>query len=182
MQWRQGFMLDGEPRLDGADAFDGVVEGAAVDVAEANGADSLGALIKVANTLIERELNNRVSTLVPGLDLTGPQVTLLVYLYDSKGRTVTQKEIADRFVLSHPTIRGIVRRLEKAGLIDLSSLSQDRRQVVLSLSKRGFEIIDRHIDAIRAVMEDVNRRIVGPLDEDQQECFAAELRRIIRAF
>lgn len=175
MQWWQG-MMDGDAGSQGERAVP-------VDIGEApDGPQSIGSLIKVANTLIERELNNRVAALLPDLGLTGPQVTLLVYLYDSKGRTVTQREVADRFVLSHPTIRGIVRRLEKAGLVDLSQLGSDRRQIVLSLSGKGFDTVDRHIDDIRMVMEDVNSRIVGDMDADEIHRFMHELNRIIRAF
>ena len=58
--------------------------------------DEIGPQIKIANTLIEKELNSRVASLISEYPLTGPQITLMVYLYESKGRTITQKEVADR--------------------------------------------------------------------------------------
>ncbi|KFF31169.1 MarR family winged helix-turn-helix transcriptional regulator [Bifidobacterium bombi] len=175
MQWLQGAMSVGDSVEPAMTAVRNAVEDGQDD-------GNLASLIKVANTLIERELNNRVAELLPGLSLTGPQITLLVYLYDSKGRTVTQKEVADRFVLSHPTMHGIVSRLERAKLVDLSHLNNDRRQVVLSLSEHGFETIDRHIDEIRAILNDINTRIVSGIGEGESEHFVSALSRIIRSF
>ncbi|MGL6207861.1 MAG: MarR family winged helix-turn-helix transcriptional regulator, partial [Lactobacillus panisapium] len=94
--------------------------------------NQLGPKIKIANTVIEKELNNRFAEMFKKYSLTGAQISLLVFLYDSKGRTITQKEIADTFVLSHPTIRGIVKRLEDNNLISTSHLKNDQRQIVLT--------------------------------------------------
>lgn len=146
------------------------------------GADSLGPLIKVANTLIEKELNNRVASMFEGYSLTGPQITLMVYLHDAHGHAVTQREIADRFVLSHPTIRGIVKRLESAGLIKTSQLESDRRQILLELSDAGQRLMDRRADDIHAVMGQINARITDGLKGSEQKMLVSTLKRIIANF
>lgn len=145
-------------------------------------ADGLGPLIKVANTLIEKELNNRVASMFEGYNLTGPQITLMVYLYDAHGRTVTQREIADQFVLSHPTVRGIVKRLEGVGLIEVSRMEGDRRHIVLELAGEGRRLMDAHIDDIRDVMASVNGLIIDGLDEAEQVALGVALKRIIVNF
>lgn len=149
---------------------------------DATGADSLGPLIKVANTLIEKELNNRVASMFEGYSLTGPQITLMVYLHDMRGHSVTQREIADRFVLSHPTIRGIVKRLESAGLIVTSQLESDRRQILLELTVEGQRLMNAHIDDIHGVMRQINAKITNGLESAEQEKLVAALKHIVANF
>ncbi|MDF7664336.1 MarR family transcriptional regulator [Bifidobacterium sp. ESL0763] len=152
------------------------------ELADGHGADGLGPLIKVANTLIEKELNNRVASMFAGYSLTGPQITLMVYLHDAHGHVVTQREIADRFVLSHPTIRGIVKRLETAGLVETSQLESDRRQIVLALSDEGRRLMDARIDDIHQVMARINARIADGLGPAEQTGLVAALQRIVTNF
>lgn len=144
--------------------------------------DEIGPQIKIANTLIEKELNSRVASLISEYPLTGPQITLMVYLYESKGRTITQKEVADKFVLSHPTIRSIVKRLANHGLIDVGYLETDHRQVTLSLSNKGFQLLEKHIDDIRQTMTDVNKQIVSQLSDTDIQQLQQYLSTIIHHF
>lgn len=144
--------------------------------------NQLGPKIKIANTVIEKELNNRFAELFKKYSLTGAQISLLVYLYDSKGRTITQKEIADTFVLSHPTIRGIVKRLEDNGLIATSHLKNDQRQIVLTLSAKGFDLLDENITEIHDIMNKVNERIVAGLTETDVKQLEHILNVIIKNF
>ena len=144
--------------------------------------DEIGLQIKIANTLIEKELNSRVASLISEYPLTGPQITLMVYLYESKGRTITQKEVADKFVLSHPTIRSIVKRLANHGLIDVGYLETDHRQVTLSLSNKGFQLLEKHIDDIRQTMTDVNKQTVSQLSDTDIKQLQQYLSTIIHHF
>lgn len=144
--------------------------------------DEIGPQIKIANTLIEKKLNSRVASLISEYPLTGPQITLMVYLYESKGRTITQKEVADKFVLSHPTIRSIVKRLANHGLIDVGYLETDHRQVTLSLSNKGFQLLEKHIDDIRQTMTDVNKQIVSQLSDTDIQQLQQYLSTIIHHF
>ena len=144
--------------------------------------DEIGPQIKIANTLIEKKLNSRVASLISEYPLTGPQITLMVYLYESKGRTITQKEVADKFVLSHPTIRSIVKRLANHGLIDVGYLETDHRQVTLSLSNKGFQLLEKHIDDIRQTMTDVNKQTVSQLSDTDIQQLQQYLSTIIHHF
>ncbi len=125
----------------------------------------IGPKIKIANTLIEKELNKQFAEIFRDYSLTGAQISLMIYLYESKARQITQKEVADAFVLSHPTIRGIVKRLEANKLIATSSLESDQRQIVLKLSDKGFNLIDKNIVKIRSIMTNVNTRITKGLSD-----------------
>ncbi|MDF7668779.1 MULTISPECIES: MarR family transcriptional regulator [unclassified Lactobacillus] len=144
--------------------------------------NQLGPKFKIANTLIEKALNNRFASIFSEYSLTGAQISLMVYLYDSKGRTITQKEIADTFVLSHPTIRGIVRRLESNQLIETAHLKSDQRQIVLTLSAKGFKLIDDNIATIHQIMAETNQQIIQGMNQQDVEQLSRLLNRIISNF
>ena len=127
----------------------------------------IGPKIKIANTLIEKELNKEFGEIFRDYSLTGAQISLMIYLYDSKERKITQKEVADIFVLSHPTIRGIVKRLEANKLIVTSRLENDQRQIVLELSNEGFNLIDKNIFKIQTIMTNINKRITKDLSKQE---------------
>ncbi|MCT6891389.1 MAG: MarR family transcriptional regulator [Lactobacillus sp.] len=142
----------------------------------------IGPKIKAANTLIEKQLNNQFGEMFKDYSLTGAQISLMVFLYDAKDRTVTQKEIADMFVLSHPTIRGIVRRLEENGLIYTTHLETDQRQIVLQLSDKGFALVDKNINKIHAILDNTNEQITQGSSVVEVEQFEAFLDQIIEGF
>ncbi|AWM74260.1 DNA-binding transcriptional regulator, MarR family [Lactobacillus apis] len=142
----------------------------------------IGPKIKAANTLIEKQLNNQFGEMFKDYSLTGAQISLMVFLYDAKDRTVTQKEIADMFVLSHPTIRGIVRRLEENGLIYTAHLETDQRQIVLQLSDKGFALVDKNINKIHAILDNTNEQITQGSSVVEVEQFEAFLDQIIEGF
>jgi len=142
----------------------------------------IGPKIKAANTLIEKQINNNFAGMIKEYSLTGAQISLMVFLYDSKGRTITQKEIEDAFVLSHPTIRGIVKRLEDSELIWTSHLKTDQRQIVLTLSNKGFKLIDKNIAKIHKILDDTNEKIVGDLSSQEISHLEQILDRIIADF
>lgn len=127
----------------------------------------IGPKIKIANTLIEKELNKEFGEIFRDYSLTGAQISLMIYLYESKARQITQKEVADAFVLSHPTIRGIVKRLEANKLIVTSRLENDQRQIVLELSNEGFNLIDKNIFKIQTIMTNINKRITKDLSKQE---------------
>ena len=127
----------------------------------------IGPKIKIANTLIEKELNKQFAEIFKDYSLTGAQISLMIYLYESKARQITQKEVADAFVLSHPTIRGIVKRLEANKLIVTSRLENDQRQIVLELSNEGFNLIDKNIFKIQTIMTNINKRITKDLSKQE---------------
>ncbi|MBI0022541.1 MULTISPECIES: MarR family winged helix-turn-helix transcriptional regulator [Lactobacillus] len=142
----------------------------------------IGPKIKAANTLIEKQLNNQFGEMFKEYSLTGAQISLMVFLYEAKDRTVTQKEIADMFVLSHPTIRGIVRRLEENGLIYTTHLETDQRQIVLQLSDKGFALVDKNITKIHAILDNTNAQITQGSSVVEVEQFEAFLDQIIEGF
>ena len=144
--------------------------------------NNLGSLIKIANTLIEKKLNLRMNKLFAEYNLTGPQVTLLIYLYEAQERPVSQKEVETVFFLSHPTTRSIVKRLTSKKLIISNPSDKDRRQMILQLSKEGNKFISTNITTIYQNMDQINQKITQNLTESNQGQLIANLQQIINNF
>ena len=73
-----------------------------------------------------------------GLTLT--QAKTLSFLYGRPGKSATQKEMEIFFKVSHPTITGIVQRLERYGLVLSESSKRGRESKQVILTEKGLEI------------------------------------------
>lgn len=143
---------------------------------------NLGPKIKVANNLIEKELNYQISEIFDNYQLTGPQVALLIYLFEHQENSVTQKELEIKFTISHPTIRSIVKRLVEKDLVVTMVAERDKRQIILSLSKLGREMIKKNLNQIYQKMNLVNKKITNNLSNEEQNILLSILNQIISNF
>lgn len=73
-------------------------------------------------------------------NLTLSQVRVLEYI-SSKGGSVTQKSIEEYLDVSHPTVVGIVARLEKNGYLICYSDKTDRRNKIVAMTERSARVI-----------------------------------------
>lgn len=143
---------------------------------------NLGPKIKVANNLIEKELNNQIRKIFDNYHLTGPQVALLIYLFEHQENNVSQKELEIKFTISHPTIRSIVKRLVEQNLIVTTVAKKDKRQIILSLSETGRKIIEKNLNQIYQTMNLVDRKITNNLSNEEQKSLLNILNQIISNF
>lgn len=89
------------------------------------------------------------------LDLTAQQSFIIRYLYEQRGETVYPKEIEKRFSLTHPTVSGLLQRLEHKGFVSCLPDSNDRRFKRLELTAKAEECqkqIFQHIQTIEKTM------------------------------
>ncbi|WEE35568.1 MarR family winged helix-turn-helix transcriptional regulator [Lactiplantibacillus paraplantarum] len=133
------------------------------------GINSLGQQLKLINILTEKELNAGLQNLTP--KLTGTQVAVLMYLNDNRTIVVTQKQIEMTLQLSHPTTRGIIKRLVATGLINTSTAHNDRRQVVLTLSAAGQQFLQYHIDLIEDQLSTVENKLIFGIEPEALQTF-----------
>ena len=68
-------------------------------------------------------------------DLTASQFRVLIVLH-KHGGTLTQKELEEELGVSHPTVTGLVKRLEKQGYLAVTTDPADRRQRIICLSDK----------------------------------------------
>jgi len=83
--------------------------------------------------------------------------------------------VEEEFHLSHPTVSGILSRLEKKDFIEFRPDEQDRRVKRIYLRPKGIEYHER----IHRVIQENEQRIVRDFTEEEQRQFAALLERAI---
>lgn len=96
----------------------------------------IGMLIKGINDQIERRANLRFRP----FGLTLAQMRVLFYLRDREGERTTLRDIEEYFGVSHPTVTGILRRMEAKGLVTGEPDGADRRCRAVRLA--GSEALD----------------------------------------
>jgi len=83
--------------------------------------------------------------------LTAIQFVTLCTLYD-RGPS-SQVELVEATAVDQATIRGIIKRLKDRGLVLISTSLEDRRKVVISLSREGVKLIEKTIPKARRISE-----------------------------
>ncbi len=89
------------------------------------------------------------------MDLTGQQSFVLRYLSEHEDSVVYPKDIERRFRLTHPTVSGILQRLERKGYIICIPEPNDRRCKRITLTPAAREVqmdIRRHIKYMEQTM------------------------------
>lgn len=85
--------------------------------------DEIGFYIKKINDFLLMNANARLKK----LELTFSQFHVLMYILNGTNSTVLQKEIEQYFGLKHPTVVGLLKRMEKKELIRVEVNPEDRR-------------------------------------------------------
>jgi len=85
------------------------------------------------------------------------------------------RDIEMEFQLSHPTVSGILSRLEQKGFIELRTDPDDRRCKRIYVLSRGNECQER----MHRIMMENEQRIVQGFTREEQDQFASLLKRAI---
>lgn len=105
-------------------------------------------------------------------NLTFAQSRVFVYL-DCRGGQATQKEIEVFLGVSHPTVVGVVSRMEQNGYVTCWQ-DEDRRNKIVCLTERAQEIsieMTRH-------MQETEQKLLSPLSPAEAESLKDMLLRI----
>ncbi|MGN0306069.1 MAG: MarR family winged helix-turn-helix transcriptional regulator [Lachnospiraceae bacterium] len=100
--------------------------------------DDVGYLIK----LISDKMRAQGDSDLREYDLTFSQVRILGYLH-RYGPEATQKELETWLDVAHPTVVGLVSRLEKNGFVECCMDSKDRRNKMVRLTPKAHEIKEK---------------------------------------
>lgn len=110
----------------------------------------LGRLIRVLNTCTDQAMTNALAA----MELTGSQGRLMGYIAHSKTPPCA-KDIEEAFQLSHPTVSGLLARLEKKGFIEFRPDEHDKRCKRIYILDKGYqlhEMIHEAIDHNEAIL------------------------------
>lgn len=103
-------------------------------------------------------------------NMTFVQSMVLRHLKLHEGKA-TQKQLEDDFRVSHPTIFGIIARMENNGLIRSYTDCNDRRQKIIEMSEAGYAMEE----TIHSDIMERDRKLVDGLSEQE----VAELNRML---
>jgi DNA-binding MarR family transcriptional regulator len=132
-------------------------------------------------------LSKEVSVLVPKLiigvrknffeieELTSRQIIVLLFIYENNCAKIT--DIADNFMVSLPTITGIVDRLVKKGYLMRERDERDRRLVYVFLNNKGKKFVMR----FKATIKKRWYKVLSYLNRKEQEFYLKILKKLIKA-
>ena len=129
-----------------------------------------GHLVRVLHSCTDQAMNAALEQ----MDLTAAQGRILSYLAHCT-EPVCPKDVEKRFRLSHPTVSGILSRLEQKGFVALLSDENDRRCKRIRILPKGEECHQKIHEAIAQNEE----QLVRHFSESEQEQFRQLLSRAI---
>ncbi len=130
------------------------------------------------------QIANEISTLIPRLmttvrtsslsklNISSAQIIILVTI-----RTHGQckiKSVAKERGISPPTATGLIDRLVRSGHVRRSPDPEDRRVVMVSLTKKGENMVENYLGTIR----DVWKNILARLTAEEQKQYLRILKKI----
>ena len=118
----------------------------------------IGYLIKSINDRIKVKADNDLKS----HNLTLAQSRVLIFLKYHDGQA-SQKEIEDYLEVSHPTVVGIVSRMEKNGFLTCYFDPTDRRNKIVTLTEYAMQT-GENMDTVIGEME---AKMLRPLTKEQ---------------
>jgi DNA-binding MarR family transcriptional regulator len=105
-------------------------------------------------------------------EVTTTQFAVLARLYEVG--PISQNHLGRATAMDAATIKGVVDRLGKLGLVETAADPDDRRRLTVSLTKAGAELFVARVETARAV----SSRTVAPLTAEEARTLSALLSRL----
>ena len=129
-----------------------------------------GHMLRILHWCTDQSMTNALET----MELTAAQGHIMGYLAHCK-QAPCPRDIESEFHLSHPTVSGILSRLEQKGFIQLRTDPDDRRCKRIYVLPKGIECHE----LMHQTIQTNERRIVEGFTPEEQEQFARLLQRAI---
>ena len=124
--------------------------------------------------ILHWQFDQAVSSALAQMDLTAAQGHIMGFLSHRK-EPPCSKDIEEAFQLSHPTVSGLLSRLEKKGFIEFRPDPADRRCKRIYMLPKGHAC---HETMHRIITENEEKVVAGFSEDEKQQC-AALLQRAI---
>ena len=122
-----------------------------------------------------RLITQAYTPILTALGITYPQYLVLMVLWEKDEQPVN--DIARRLVLETNTVTPLLQRMEKLGLISRKKGEQDKRQQIVSLTKKGKQLEEEAFAQVPSCMLD--QLSACPLKYEDYQRLAQELDSII---
>lgn len=130
--------------------------------------DHVGFYVKKINDFLQINANEYLKK----YDLTFSQMHILLFIAMKNNGSVQQKEIEQYFDLKHPTVVGLLKRLEKKNLLEVRENPDDRRSNIVVVTEQSKSIVKEMIES----RDYTDRLLTQNLSVEQTE----ELKKLLR--
>ena len=121
--------------------------------------NSIGGMIKYISDKVRQKADNNLKD----HNVTLSQVRVLNFLWRENG-SCSQKQIEGFLQVSHPTVVGLVSRMEQSGYIQTSVSPDDKRNKIVTITDSGMSLACE----LCRYMEDIDKRMLVGLTDEQQ--------------
>ncbi len=129
-----------------------------------------GHLARVLHWCVDQTMTSELEK----MDLTAAQGRVMGYLAHCKTAPCS-RDVEEEFQLSHPTVSGLLSRLEQKGFLEFRPDPEDRRCKRIYVLPKGLESHER----MHKTIMDMENRIVQDFTPEEQAQFANLLHRAI---
>jgi len=112
--------------------------------------------IKTIGHLIKREFDNS-ATKKHADNLTGTHGWIIGYLYHNRDKNIYQKDLEEKFSIRRATVSGIIKLMEKNGLIEKIGDETDKRLKKLVLTQKAIDIHNSVMEDIKKIEEQLQK-------------------------
>jgi DNA-binding MarR family transcriptional regulator len=125
-----------------------------------------------------RQVDNIVTEWLASSAGSAARFQILSLLWASGGAGVPHKNIVAALGVTRATVSGLMRGLERDGLVKSVVDRDDRRNLIASQTSRGQAVMDKALEANTSRL----RAVLAPLSTDELARFATLLERIRQSF
>ena len=134
--------------------------------------EKLGLIFRRISHIAKKDTDNYLKK----WDLTMSQAMVLEFLNNSSDEELTQRAIEQHFNLQHPTVSGILKRLEKHGFITTATNESDRRVKNIFMTEKAGQL-----DAKAKMRQDEMEAVyVRGFSQEEAETLRNLLTRVLR--
>ena len=129
-----------------------------------------GHMLRILHWCTDQSMTSALET----MELTAAQGHIMAYLAHRE-TPPCPRDIESEFQLSHPTVSGILSRLEQKGFIQLRTDPEDRRCKRIYVLEKGWKCHE----LMHQTIQNNEKRIVEGFTPEEQELFGQLLQRAI---
>ena len=137
---------------------------------------SLGVLARVSR--LARVAEENANKVLNQFGLSDVEFHLLAAIRTTPDYRPSPRDLLGPLMVSSAGLTNRIDRLEKAGLVERLANPNDRRGVLLQLTERGREVVDR---VTTDYLANQNRILDEALDEGEREALSQLLRKLLRS-
>ena len=133
--------------------------------------NELGFIVKQIANIYEKDFNEKLKR----IGITSSQCAVLYHLLQSTKSEVNQRDIEKALNLRNPTVTGILKRMEKKGLVLIVQNSADQRKKNVHLTEKAYDIQKR----MEAERRNSERKLVIGMSRKEKEVLHRMLSKVL---